>query len=138
MPARDKVHEAVRRALTKAGWTITADPLVLPFRGQNVYIDLAADSPIGAEKDGRKIAVEIKGFLSPSPTADLQQAVGQYRLYRFLLARQDPERQVVLAVPTDVESGVLSESDCREFLEEEGVKLLVFDPQSEEIVAWKD
>lgn len=38
MAARDVFHEAVKNALVKDGWTITHDPLALPF-GE---IDLAS------------------------------------------------------------------------------------------------
>jgi hypothetical protein len=31
MPAKDKYHEAVKTALIKDGWTITDDPLHIPF-----------------------------------------------------------------------------------------------------------
>ncbi len=31
MPARDKVHDIVKNALIKDGWTITDDPLTLKF-----------------------------------------------------------------------------------------------------------
>jgi hypothetical protein len=33
MPARDKFHEAVKNALIKDGWQITADPLTIKFGG---------------------------------------------------------------------------------------------------------
>ncbi|MCB0593863.1 MAG: hypothetical protein H6557_12555 [Lewinellaceae bacterium] len=29
MPARDLIHEAVKRALEKDGWNVTDDPLVI-------------------------------------------------------------------------------------------------------------
>ncbi len=45
MPALDRHHEAVRNALTKDGWTITADPLTLQVAEDRVLIDLGAFSP---------------------------------------------------------------------------------------------
>ena len=33
MPARDIFHQAVKQALIKDGWHITADPLVVQFGG---------------------------------------------------------------------------------------------------------
>ena len=50
-------------------------------------IDLAAETPIAAEKAGRKIAIEVKSFLSPSPITNLYDAIGQYIVYRRLLRR---------------------------------------------------
>ncbi len=77
MPAKDKFHEVVKTALIKDGWTITDDPLFIRFGGVEMYIDIGAEKIIGAEKNGRKIAVEIKNFLGISLTAEFQDALGQ-------------------------------------------------------------
>jgi hypothetical protein len=31
MPRKDQIHQAVRNALIKAGWTITHDPLFIEY-----------------------------------------------------------------------------------------------------------
>ena len=62
MARLDKIHEAVKNALIKDGWTITHDPLTFLFEKQRVLIDLAAEKLFTAEKKGRKIAVEVKVF----------------------------------------------------------------------------
>src|SRR5579862_4841554 len=93
VPRHDVYHDCVRNALVKDGWTITHDPLTLPFGADDIFIDLGAQAPIGAEKEGRKIAVEIKSFRGPSDTTDLQQALGQYMVYRYVLSREEPERR---------------------------------------------
>jgi hypothetical protein len=64
--ARDHFHGAVRRALEKGGWTITADPYLVRFDRTTVEIDLAAEQLLAAERAARKIAVEVKSFLGPS------------------------------------------------------------------------
>ena len=77
MPARDKYHLAVVKALIAEGWTITDDPLWLGYGSQEYYADLGAEqNTIGAEKEGQKIAVEIKSFLNKSVARDLQNAIG--------------------------------------------------------------
>ena len=81
MPRRDLYHDLVVQALQAEGWTITHDPLHLAYGGRNLYVDLGAEYPIGAEKAGRKIAVEIKSFLGESDLYELGNSVGQYRLY---------------------------------------------------------
>ena len=68
--AKDVYHNTVRRALEADGWTITEDPLTLKFGEQNVSVDLGAEAPVGAERGGQKITVEIKSFLSPSPITE--------------------------------------------------------------------
>lgn len=72
MPAFDRCHETVRRALTKDGWTITDDPLTLEFGERKLYADFGAERLLGAERGTKKIAVEIKTFRCPSPIADLE------------------------------------------------------------------
>ncbi|MEL6900322.1 MAG: element excision factor XisH family protein, partial [Cyanobacteria bacterium J06606_4] len=49
MPARDFHHDTVKEALTKDGWTITADPLTLQLGTRSVYVDLGAEKLIAAE-----------------------------------------------------------------------------------------
>lgn len=71
MPAKDIFHDKVRNALIKDGWTITADPYTLEWGIKTLYVDLAAERTIAAEKEGEKIAVEIKSFVGKSETAEL-------------------------------------------------------------------
>jgi hypothetical protein len=58
MPAKDTFHDAVCNALVNDGWTITDDPLHLVWGKKDFYIDLGAERMLGAEKQGRRIAVE--------------------------------------------------------------------------------
>jgi hypothetical protein len=46
MARRDKIHNAVKNALIKDGWVITADPYHIKAGDIQVYADLAADRPI--------------------------------------------------------------------------------------------
>ena len=65
--ARDLFHDAVRHALEKDGWTITADPFRLTVGTDTEFlIDLAAERLILAERNHERIAVEIKVFSEPS------------------------------------------------------------------------
>jgi predicted RecB family endonuclease len=60
--ARDLYHYQARNALVKDGWRITADPYPISVDDVDFEIDLAAEPLIAADKDGEKIAVEIKSF----------------------------------------------------------------------------
>lgn len=62
--AKDIYHETVKTALIKDGWMITDDPLRLKVGGRMAYVDLGAQKLFAAEKEGRKIAVEVKSFLN--------------------------------------------------------------------------
>ena len=94
MPAKDVYHDAVKNALIKDGWTITADPYKIKYKDAELFADLAVEKPIVAEQNGRKIVVEIKSFLSPSPMRDFELALGQYILYRNLINLTEPEYQI--------------------------------------------
>src|SRR5438270_13878781 len=102
MPALDHYHQVVRNALIKDGWTITHDPITLSIGMDRVHIDLGAERVIAAEKDVRKIAVEIKTFAGRSRLADFEAAVGQYVIYRMALRRTEPDRELYLAVPQPI------------------------------------
>lgn len=114
MPKKDVFHDVVRRALEKDGWTIAHDPYRLEFGRIKVYADLGAEAPLGAERDGRKIAVEVKSFIGRSEMTELERAIGQYHFYRFLLIRQEPERGLYLALPKDFAVGLLAEGAGRD------------------------
>ncbi len=101
MSAKDIFHNAVRKALEKEGWVITYDPLFIRSLGIEFYIDLGAEKIIGAEKDGEKIAVEIKSFIATSAISEFHTAVGQFMNYRIALQDQEPDRPLYLAVPKD-------------------------------------
>jgi XisH protein len=79
------------------------------------------------------IAVEIKSFLRDSEVADLEDAPGQFVLYRAALRRHEPARRLVLAVPLDAFESVWSDDVGRDVMEDEKIPLLVFDPMEEVI-----
>ena len=76
MSAKDIFHNAVKQALLKDHWNVTHDPYWIKLADSdiNVYIDLAAERLIAAEKAGEKIAVEIKSFVGNSFIADFHEA----------------------------------------------------------------
>lgn len=134
MPAKDLFHNKVRIALEKDGWTITADPYTLVWGKDSLFVDLAAERFIAAEKENEKIAVEIKSFIGRSQTAELEQALGQFSLYYSVMKRTDAERNLYLAVP-DTVFGELFEGEI--VMSDERLKVFCFSPENEEIVKWK-
>lgn len=137
MPARNLYHDAVARALVAEEWTITDDPLTLSYGGRDLYVDLGAERvTIGAERNGERIAVEIHSFLNPSPVRDLEEAVGQYDIYRSILTDIGSDRQLFLAVPEHVYEGILAERLGQLIVTRLHIRLIVFDPQQERIVRW--
>jgi hypothetical protein len=106
MPQQDIYHNVVKNALIKDGWTITHDPLTLTVGRRDLYVDFGVEQPIAAEKEGRKIAVEVKSFIGPSVVYDLEQALGQYHVYRMILAQDDPQRHLYLAIAESIYAGM--------------------------------
>ncbi|YAG09679.1 FdxN element excision controlling factor protein [Nostoc sp. DSM 114167] len=100
MSAKDVFHEVVKKALQKDSWQITHDLLSISVGGVNVSIDLAAEKLIAAEREGDKIAVEVKSFLEKSSAiSEFHTALGQFINYRGALRRRQLERVLYLAVP---------------------------------------
>lgn len=138
MSAKDIFHEPFVRALQKEGWTITHDPLTIPFDGTELFVDIGAERLIGAVRDGERIAVEIKSFLKPSPVQDLKEAVGQYILYGDIMAESpdNADRTLYLAVREETYRVVFSKSQTLRLIQNRNIRLIVFDPDREVIILW--
>jgi len=137
MPARDKYHDVVKRALVKDGWTITHDPLILSIGTKDLFVDLGAERLLAAEKGDQKIAVEIKSFGSPSEMKDLELALGQFVLYDDILNEDDPGRTLYLALPKEVENDLFVEEPVGKLLlRNRRVRVIFFDPVLEVLIKW--
>ncbi len=136
--AKDIYHENVKTALTKDDWLITHDPLFIQLGEVDVYVDLGAEKVIGAEKEGHKIAVEVKSFLRPSVISEFHTALGQYINYREALKIEQPDRTLYLAVPTDVYKDFFTRQFIQTVLTNQRIKLVVYDIQGEVITKWVD
>jgi hypothetical protein len=136
MPARDSVHQHVRRALERDGWTITHDPLRLSLGRRTLYVDLGAERLLAAEKGARKIAVEIKSFSGPSDVKDLEDAVGQFVVYDHALRREQPGRTLYLAVPEAAWQLIFTDEIGQILLDDHVLQVVTFDPAKEEIIRW--
>jgi hypothetical protein len=136
MPAHDVFHTAVREGLMKEGSTITDDPLIIEHGGLDLYIDLAAEKLVAAEKGDHRIAVEAKTFLGPSLVTDFHVALGQFLNYRIALEEQHPGRVLYLAVPASAYSAFFAYRLAQEASQRHAVHTIVFDPESEVLVRW--
>ena len=57
MAMKDAIHDQVRQALINNGWTIITEHYTIKYGDDQVFVDLAAERPIAAEKAGKKIMV---------------------------------------------------------------------------------
>ncbi|NJL58621.1 MAG: fatty-acid synthase [Desulfobacteraceae bacterium] len=136
MPARDLYHHNFKNALVKDGWKITHDPLRLKWGGKDMYVDLGAEQILAAEKAGQKIAIEIKSFIGASELSDIQNAIGQYCLYRSVMSRTEPDRALYLAVHKEIFFDIFEEPLGSLLLEDYHIPMIVFDFQKEVILKW--
>jgi XisH protein len=135
--AKDIFHRQVKAALIKSGWTITHDPYLMRITDViKLQIDLGAENAIGAERDCEKIAVEIKSFISDSDINAFHTALGQYLNYSKGLSKQEPDRTLYLAVPLETYSDFFQLSFVQETIELYQMKLVVYEPNTEEIREW--
>lgn len=137
MAMLDKIHDAVKNALIKDGWSITDDPYTINFKGQIVLVDIAAEKNLfTAEKGDEKIAVEVKSFLSLSKMPDLYSALGQYDVYQIYLSKTAPERQLFLAVSDKVYQEFFTQEAIKIVIESKNILFLTVNLAREEIVKW--
>lgn len=101
-----------------------------------MYVDLGMEQLLGATRENVEIAVEIKSFLSASEMRDLENAVGQYTIYRDVLRQLEPERTIYLAVPQDAWSEIFSEPIGQLLIKTQKLRIIVYEPQTEEIRKW--
>lgn len=134
--AKDIFHDLVRAGLEAEGWIITHDPYRLEFDRIRFEVDLAAQKLIAAQKDHKKIAVEIKSFLNPSAITDFYGALGQFLSYRLAMEKLDPERILYLAVPFDSYSQFFQSSFAQLAISKYELKLIVYDSALGGLVEW--
>lgn len=134
--AKDRFHNAVKTALEKEGWTITADPYQVSVGDVDFEIDLAAEM-LAAERAGEKIAVEIKSFIGRSNVSEFHTALGQFLNYQFALEEFDPQRKLYLAIPDSVYQSFFQRRFTRSVVERTRINLLVYNEKQELIVQWQ-
>ncbi len=80
---------------------ITHDPLSIIYGGTALSTDLGAEksSEIANQTIAVElIAVEVKDFDNKGAMSEFEKALGQFRLYKSLLKRKDPDRVLFLAI----------------------------------------
>lgn len=136
MPRRDHIHDAVKNALIKDGWTIVNDPYRIVYEDTDVYADLRIEKIDEAATLRRTLVIEIKGFTGDSPIHNLAAALGQYELYRIYLKMIAPEEKLYLAISATVYDEQFLRPAFAVVIVEKSVPLVIIDTESEEVVRW--
>jgi predicted RNA binding protein YcfA (HicA-like mRNA interferase family) len=136
MPALDLCHPQIVRALEKAGWQVTHNPLTLAYNPhRTVFADLELQHQ---DEDGQRtiIVVEVKCFPPHHPqTEELYVAIGQYIVYRSILREAGITTPVYLAVPGHAYEGIFTEL-ALPIIREIQLKMIVVNLSSEVIEQW--
>ena len=136
MPASDSIHDAVKNALVKDGWTITDDPFTLDYEEFSVSIDLAGEQTLAAERGTERIAVEVKTFAGQSPVRDFRDAIGQFDLYRMILEDVEPSRKLYVATSETAYDKLFGMRAVQRLMAKRPLPLVVVRVPTEEVVKW--
>ncbi len=136
MAQLDKIHDAVKNALIKDGWTITAENYQIRFKELKFYGDIEAEK-IFAVKGTKKILVEVKSFIGVSVISEFQKALGQFRIYQDILSELKPEIKVFLAFSEAVYNKFFVGEGIKFIIEKEQLAFFVVDLKNEVILQWK-
>jgi hypothetical protein len=66
---------------------------------------------------------------------DMEKALGQYLIYRSIMSRRQPERELFLAIPKSI-AKLFDEPLGQLLLEDYDLRVLVFHPKQREIIRW--
>jgi XisH protein len=136
MPKLDIIHNPVKNALVRDGWLITDDPYVIQYQRTTLYADLGAERPIGAERNGQKLVVEVKSFIGASKIQDLKEALGQYDIYRYLLEEIAPDRKLYIAISEVAYNAFFTQDVIKLIIDRHQLPIVIVDTETEEIVQW--
>lgn len=136
MPAIDRCEPQVVRALEKAGWVVTDQPYVIHIGEEKAYV--YADLQLRhVEREESIIVVEVKCFARRlRMMQEFEQAIGQIVLYRYALALNRKFTPLYLVVPLPVYETFFQKPLPHMIIGEEGIKMIVVDLATEEIVLW--
>jgi hypothetical protein len=137
MPRRDLYHDVVKNSLTKAGWKITHDPMILGDLELRVYPDLGAEK-ITLNQSGQTVAIEIKVFGAIGQISELEKAIGQYILYRSILQQTNSSRVPYLAISLQAYKEIFQKKIIQTLIQSEKIYLIIFNPTTEVIEQWID
>ena len=133
---KDKIHDAVKRALEKEGWQIVNDPFYLKLQTKTVRIDMEAERFMEAKKGAETILIEVKTLDTSALLYSFYAAYGQYEFYRDSLAKYAINKPIYLATSERVHYEMNAIPELMEWLKKHKVNLLFVDIEEEKIETW--
>lgn len=137
MPRLDDCHEQVVHALEKDGWSVDHRPRRLIHEERLVFIDIQAAKGVNGSRQQILLA-EVKCFPDRERTTqELYIAFGQYIIYRALLAQEEINLPLYLAVPLDA-YGDIFDSTVQRAISDNKIKLVIVNLETETIAQWRE
>jgi hypothetical protein len=95
MPAKDRYHDALKRALVKADWIISDEQVTFQIEDRIMWIDIEAIKV----SDALVILIEVKELENVASSIEaLANALGKFLLYRLALEETRTDVPLFLAV----------------------------------------
>jgi hypothetical protein len=91
---------------------------------------------IGAERNGEKIAVEIKSFTGRSVILNLRDTLGQFDIYQSFLKRLEPDRSLYVAISQVAYDTLFQDEAIQMLVEDRQIPLLVVKIDTQEVLRW--
>jgi XisH protein len=129
MPVQDSCQPQVIAALQKDGWTITDQQIAFKRPDLYVFIDLEA------KKEDEGAYIEVKCFPGANDTNEFYAAIGQYFVYREVLAIEAPNATLYLAIPSSIWGDQFGDT-YRTTVLNNHVKIIVVDLEAELVAQW--
>ncbi len=101
-----------------------------------IETDLGAEKMIVAEKELKRITVEVKSFINPSLIHEFLKATGQYVSYETVIDKKHINRQMFLAMPYYVFDKLKKYDFINDIIERFHINLILYNPITESIEEW--
>ena len=135
MPALDYCHPQFVRALQKDDWLVKEKPEQFRVTGRIIFIDISASRGTNGLKR-QALFAEIKCFPDLQSTSrELYIAIGQYIVYRAVLAELQDTTLLYLAVPESVYQTVFDVA-VRRAISDNQIKMVIVNLETETITQW--
>ncbi|MFN4816119.1 MAG: element excision factor XisH family protein [Pseudanabaena sp.] len=88
------------------------------------------------KKRRKKIAVEVKRFISSSAISEFHKPLGQFINYRTALSQKEPDRIMYLAFSNTIYETFFILELIQIIIKTQNIKLIIYNPNREEISQW--
>jgi hypothetical protein len=101
-----------------------------------MQLSIEAEAVFVAEREGEKIAIEIKSFRGQSFIHNMHEALGQYNIYRVALTMERPDLTIFLAVPEKTYLAHFQSRLIKAVVATDKLNIIVYNEDNQELVQW--